>query len=323
MDNLLISIIVPNYNHEKYLKQRLESIFNQTHQNFEVILLDDKSTDNSKDIISLYSKKDKVSHCIFNETNSGSTFKQWNKGVSLAKGDYIWIAESDDFCEVDFLEKVIKPFKKDKEIALTYCQSHKANSKGIITGNWIAHTETFKSNPFYQDFIMEGNAFIEHYLIHKNVIPNASAVLFKKESLQKIMPLIFKPFMKYNADWFYYVQLICNKKVAFISESLNYFRYHETSVIGKAFEETGITKIYKMELQMRAFMINFLKCSNLDNFFAIHKQYKTGNKKLHTYTTNALIEKGSYIKGISYSLRSRSLFKKTSLMILKKIKSKL
>ena len=92
----LISIIVPNYNHEKYLKQRLESVFNQTYSNFEVILLDDCSTDSSLNILAEYIKNSKVSHCIFNEANSGNTFIQWNKGISLAKGDYIWIAESDD-----------------------------------------------------------------------------------------------------------------------------------------------------------------------------------------------------------------------------------
>jgi glycosyltransferase involved in cell wall biosynthesis len=88
-DKPLISVIVPNYNHEKYLKQRLESVFNQTYVNFEVILLDDFSTDSSTNILSEYAKNPKVSHCVFNETNSGNTFVQWNKGIALAKGDYI------------------------------------------------------------------------------------------------------------------------------------------------------------------------------------------------------------------------------------------
>ena len=80
----LVSIIVPNYNHEQYLKQRLESIFNRTYPNFEVILLDDFSTDSSKKILSEYSENPKVSQCVLNETNSGNTFIQWNKGIALA-----------------------------------------------------------------------------------------------------------------------------------------------------------------------------------------------------------------------------------------------
>ncbi len=92
-----VSIIVPNYNHEKYLRQRLDSIYGQTYKNYEVILLDDCSSDDSRTILNEYRDRypDRT-RCEFNETNSGGVFRQWRKGISLAKGDYIWIAESDD-----------------------------------------------------------------------------------------------------------------------------------------------------------------------------------------------------------------------------------
>lgn len=112
MINVKISIIVPSYNHASYLEKRLESIFNQTYQNFEVILLDDASTDRSEEILNKYKVNSKVSHLIVNKENSGSPFKQWEKGVELAKGDYIWIAESDDFCEKQFLEILLKKWIK-------------------------------------------------------------------------------------------------------------------------------------------------------------------------------------------------------------------
>jgi len=99
-----VSVIVPNYNHAPYLRQRIESILNQTYQDFEVILLDDCSTDNSRDILNNYRNQSKVSHCIFNAVNGKSAFQQWQKGVQLAKGEYIWIAESDDWAEPEFLE---------------------------------------------------------------------------------------------------------------------------------------------------------------------------------------------------------------------------
>ena len=74
-NNPLISIIVPNYNHEKYLKQRLECIFNQSYFNFEVILLDDCSLDKSQEILLEYGKNPKVSHCVFNEVSNGKFFE--------------------------------------------------------------------------------------------------------------------------------------------------------------------------------------------------------------------------------------------------------
>jgi glycosyltransferase involved in cell wall biosynthesis len=74
--------------------------------------LDDCSTDKSQEILLEYADNPKVSHCVFNKINSGNTFIQWNKGTALAKGDYIWIAESDDFCELNFLEELIQPLIK-------------------------------------------------------------------------------------------------------------------------------------------------------------------------------------------------------------------
>lgn len=89
----LVSIIIPNYNHAKYLDERIESCINQTFQDFEIIILDDCSPDNSKEVIEKYRNHPKVTNIIYNTTNSGSTFIQWNKGFEPAKGKYIWIGE--------------------------------------------------------------------------------------------------------------------------------------------------------------------------------------------------------------------------------------
>ncbi len=305
-----VSVIVPNYNHGKYLNKRLESIFNQTFQNFEVILLDDRSADNSKRILSEYSNHPKVNHICFNETNSGNTFKQWNKGINLAKGNYIWIAESDDYSDNQFLEKLVKMHIANPEISLAFCQSHRVNSESEITGNWITHTFEFGKKLFTSDFVMDGNEFIEKYLIHKNVIPNVSGVLFKSSALNSILPLEIKPFLKYNADWFYYIQLLCNSKVAFISESLNYFRYHEKSVIGRAGNESGWLKIFKMELEGRNEMLTYLKKCNASNFNTIRKQSEIGNLKLKYLTAKGFINNGEILRGILVVRKNPSLLKK-------------
>ena len=92
----LVSIIIPNYNHAKFLDERIQSVLNQTYQNFELIILDDKSSDNSVEVINQYKDDPRVSSIIINKDNSGSTFKQWYKGIEIAKGEIIWIAESDD-----------------------------------------------------------------------------------------------------------------------------------------------------------------------------------------------------------------------------------
>ena len=121
--SVLISIILPNYNHAIYLIDRLDSIFNQTYQNFEVIILDDASTDDSLAILNMYRNHPKVSNFIRNEKNTGSPFKQWAKGLRLAKGDLIWIAESDDDCDLNFLESQVKRSLIQRQMSLYQKQS--------------------------------------------------------------------------------------------------------------------------------------------------------------------------------------------------------
>jgi len=219
-----VSIIIPNYNHKPYLKQRLDSVFNQTVQDFEVILLDDASTDGSQELLETYQNHPKVSHLIVNDQNSGSPFKQWQKGIELAQGEYIWIAESDDYCELHFLEKLLPKF--DKETAICYAQTIDVAEKGQYLLNRIDYTQEFEPNLWTADFRVEGTPFIEMYLVKKNVIPNASAVLFKKELVDTSIfsqPLLN---MKMCGDWFFWVKLCVKTNIAFVAEPLNYFRHH-------------------------------------------------------------------------------------------------
>ena len=314
----LVSVVVPNYNHSIYLAQRLQSIFEQSFQDFEVILLDDASTDKSVEVLQKYAARPKASHLVINNENSGSTFKQWDKGIGLAKGEFIWIAETDDYCENNFLEKIISLHRLQPDISLAFCQSHRLNSYGEVTGNWITHTEGFKNNLFKEDFVMNGNLFIENYLIHKNVIPNVSAVVFKKAHLQKIQPLVYEPYMKYNADWYYYIQIVTNQKIAFISESLNYFRYNETSVTGEAPVSSGWLEIFRMELLARKKMIRYIEDCNVENIYRIRRQYNRGNEHLIYLISQIYFIQGNYLKGISLVIGRPRLYKKVLTYMIKK-----
>ena len=111
MNQPLVSVIIPNYNHAQFLKERIDSVLRQWFKDFEIIILDDCSSDNSKAVIEEFKGEDKIVHVEFNEKNSGSPFKQWVKGIELAKGDLIWIAESDDLADSQFLEKIVPEFE--------------------------------------------------------------------------------------------------------------------------------------------------------------------------------------------------------------------
>ncbi|MEM6698951.1 MAG: glycosyltransferase, partial [Bacteroidota bacterium] len=215
----LISIIVPNYNHARFLEQRLESIFQQTIQDFEVILLDDASTDGSLSILQDYRRKyPQVAHLLVNKSNTGSPFQQWEKGINLARGQYIWIAESDDWAEATFLEKLL-PLVQQKGVSLAFCNSHWINEKGKIGKPLSIHNSSF---------LKDGKAEIIEHLVYHNSIQNVSSVLFKESFLRRRKPNYVN--YKVAGDWLLYVDLLLQSKVAFCEEKLNYFRWYYNNV---------------------------------------------------------------------------------------------
>lgn len=219
-----VSVIVPNYNHAPYLQQRIESILNQTYQDFEVIILDDFSTDDSQLIIETYHSNQKISHIVYNETNSGSPFKQWDKGIHLAKGEYIWIAESDDWCEPSLLSTIIKGFDKNKNIVLGYVQSYFIIESNIV--KWV-------SNQRYLENTMNGIEYLKKELLFDNAIFNASMAVFRKSAYINLS-LGYKDF-KFCGDWLFWASIARQGDVFISGKILNYFRNHQGDVSSKAY----------------------------------------------------------------------------------------
>lgn len=222
-----ISVIIPNYNHAAFLKQRIDSILHQTYQDFELIILDDLSTDTSRQVIEQYTNHPKVSNILLNEVNSGSTFKQWRKGIELAKGEYIWLAESDDYAEPTLLETLIKPVLNDSNVVLSYAQSLIVDelNRPLFICNWA---DPLDANKWKHDYIEDARIELDNYLKYRNTIPNASGVLFKKPESMSIFDGITN--MKFSGDWLFWKRILGNGgKIAFSSQVLNWFRMHSQS----------------------------------------------------------------------------------------------
>jgi glycosyltransferase involved in cell wall biosynthesis len=218
-----VSVIIPNYNHTDFLVQRIKSVLYQTFQDFELILLDDASNDDSVNILKSYKNHPKVSSIICNEVNSGSVFIQWVKGIELAKGHYIWIAESDDFADVNFLEKTIVKLESDSGIGMVFTDSFKVDVSSNIQG------QMSKSRPIL-GFLEKSGAIINNqnfskYLLEQLVIVNASSVLFKKEALSAIDFNVLRQF-KNTGDVFVYLGLALNNGIYYLPQPLNYMRLH-------------------------------------------------------------------------------------------------
>jgi glycosyltransferase involved in cell wall biosynthesis len=246
---LTVSIIVPNYNHERFLRKRLESIYGQTYRHFEVILLDDRSSDESVTVLEEYAHRyPDITRLIVNETNSGGVFHQWKRGIELARGELIWIAESDDFCSLDLLEKLV-PFFDNDAIMLAYAKSIfvQGEAEDEI---WNIHDylSDIDKNLWNKSFVSSAHTLVNEAWAIKNILPNASSAIFRNA---KNLPLLNDPQwqkMRICGDWIFYLHIIRGGLVAYTPEATNYYRLHDANTSVSTYSKD----IYYQEYQQVA-----------------------------------------------------------------------
>ena len=230
----LVSVIIPTYNQADFLKQRIESVLNQHFRDVEIIVLDDASEDETPEITKTYENHPMVKIMRY-ETNSGSPFAQWQKGIELATGSLIWIAEGDDLADPDFLSKLIPAFANPR-VKMAYCASHVIDSEGQVHKDYYrknGHYEKlgFPASRWDESHLADGFEEIKQALSIRNTIPNVSAVVFRKTALQNLDFGEARSF-KTAGDWYIYLSLLPGGQIAYVAEALNYHRRHSKSVVG-------------------------------------------------------------------------------------------
>ena len=295
-----VSIIIPNYNHAKYLLQRLESVYNQTYQDFEVILLDDCSNDDSVTILNTYAKHPKTSHVVCNDKNSGSTFKQWAKGLALAKGEFIWIAESDDVADLNFLTVSVEYIQKHEKAGILNVRSQiiDANGQHIKYQNNLKST---KENSIIT--LIKGDMFAQNHMLKGNSIINASACLIRKKYLVNIDFSAIN--LKLFGDWLIYIYILLESDILLCNKVLNKFRTHSNSV------RSNVTKLGN-SMEEWFSILNLLSNQNL---------FKPSLIKKSLYNPlfsglNYNIENKQYIKAYQFMCGVATQFKLSRILII-------
>lgn len=229
-----VSVIVPNYNYAHLLKRRLDSIAYQSTKPEEIIFLDDCSTDDSVDIAKQLLDTYGIEYTILANTANQGVFKQWLKGISAAKYDYVWIAESDDYCELSFLQELLTPFIDDKVI-LSYCQSKYIKNSKVMQTHADVIANYMDASRWRSNYINQCGDEACNYLSVFSTIANASAVVFNKNYIPLSKLDKFTEF-KMAGDWlFYLIFLFENQtnKISYCSLNLNYWLQHKNSVWGQ------------------------------------------------------------------------------------------
>jgi alpha-1,3-rhamnosyltransferase len=217
LEQPLVSVIVPCYNHERYIEECVLSVIQQSYKNIQLIVIDDGSKDNSRDII----KKMQIKYgfTFVEQTNSGIS-KTLNKGIKeYAKGKYIAFVASDDYWDLDKIEKQVAFFEENNSFGIIL-------SKTKIIDNHSNILEGFDDNLFNQSYEFKEIA------LGKSFIP-ALTVMFKKEVFDTIGYFDESLIIEDLDMWL----RIANKySIGFQNEYLAFYRQHDTNASSKVIQ---------------------------------------------------------------------------------------
>jgi glycosyltransferase involved in cell wall biosynthesis len=218
-----ISVIVPCYNHRRFLPERIESILKQTRTDFELILLDDASPDGSGDYLEQVASQTGA-RFLRNDRNTGSPFVQWNRGIQEAQGEFLWIAESDDVADHRFLERMMSVLEQHPAIGLASCRSNRIDEDGKVLAA-ASSDDVIDSTNCDRDLQLSGHAMLADHMYMSNWIISASAVVFRRDVYLKAG--LASSELSITGDWLQWCRMLALCDFAFLSESLSSSRIHQ------------------------------------------------------------------------------------------------
>ena len=224
----MVSVVIPSYNSEKFINDTINSVLNQTYNNFLITVVDDKSTDKTVEIVNSF--KDKRVKIVQNESNIG-IINNFNKCLDTGKkAEYTVIMCNDDLLEKDYLEKKIEEFKKDDEVVLV------SNATRIINeeGKKLLIRRNIKNEK------IDGNKALEYSLKKGNIFGEPTCIMLKSKYIDKVG--YFNEKLKHTLDWEYYIRFSMQGKVVFKKEILSSFRISNNSHSSKIIKMKDMIK---------------------------------------------------------------------------------
>lgn len=247
-----VSIVVPNYNHARYLPERMASIFAQHYPAYEIAVLDDASPDDSLEVLrSTAAQAGRDILLLPNETNSGSLARQWRKGLERCSGDYVWLAESDDVASPEFLSRAIDILDREKA-DFCFADSWQIDGAGARTGDsYISYVDDIAPGTFRRDFVLSGPDFLRRFLAVKNVILNMSGVVWRRSALIQALDAASPEIETFRlaGDWKLYASAcLLGQRVAYLAEALNGHRRHARGVTSSLDKQRHVDEVLRVQV---------------------------------------------------------------------------
>ena len=269
-NNPLVSVIIPLYNAEKYIEETIQSVIDQTYSNWELLVIDDCSTDKSRDLVKNFEKEDSRIKLIESDTNFGGPARPRNIGIDNAKGEYIAFLDADDVWLADKLDKQLKNIV-DSEYDIIHTLANTIDTQGKILGKFNNQNIYNKLKYFCGDLTI---LYFSNYI-------NINTVLMKKDITIK-----FREDKNLVAieDWLYWIEhLYKNKKVFLLNESLINYRIDINSISDRT-SDKSFRKAYIMHsilfLEKKMSFSKFFTSLNLNTVRIVLKKFEIYLNKL-------------------------------------------
>ena len=276
----LVSVIMPSYNHERYISEAIESVLNQTFTDFELIIIDDASKDESKQIIESYRKKDDRIKAIFHDRNMGVE-RTANDGIELANGKFIALFASDDVWLPEKLEEQLKVFQRDPQVGLVYSDAYIINERKNNEVTKFSDTSTFYRGDIYKKLLCADSKFIP-----------GLTIMVKKECFDRVG--LQDPETHGIGDYDMLLRITKEYNVDFVDKPLAKYRQHSSNIsldtintvkgvkiaIDKAFKEdvNGSLSDVKNKVYSDCYLMFATAFFNKGDFKESRKNYKKGIK---------------------------------------------
>ena len=264
-----IGVAMCTFNGEKYLKEQLDSILNQTIKVDEIIVCDDKSSDKTIEILEEYSANYPTVFKIYTNAITLKSVKNFEKAISLSTTDFVFLADQDDIWMPHKVEKTMSFFESNSNLDAAFSNANFIDDKSNMLPSNLWSSIYFDSDSIGFDEIYK-------YIVLKRNIVTGATFCFKKEVKEYVFP--FPELAQFHHDHWMAFLVSQKNKCGFILEKLISYRLHDTQQVGSSLKESKF-KRFKNEI-VENYIINHKK-----NIFFKHKISKTLKNNLETYTS--------------------------------------
>ena len=261
----LIQVFIPNLNGKKYLNKTIESILSQSYTNFEVILVDNNSNDDSVFIFNSYN--DNRFSVLKFETRV-SLAENLNRCIDAVTAPFFCIMHTDDIYAPDYLKILITTLNQNAHSLIAHCDVKTINYKGIPFFNFKYWIKSINLNKKKYSFLQGTNGIIKLYKFNPIIAPS---VMYRREVIEKVDK--FNKNQKFVVDWDYYFRILLkNYSIVKVHQSLFYYRLHD---LQQTNDMTKDLKKYEEMVVFKKRILLLLQQNFSKSVYNVCKIYKT------------------------------------------------